>query len=288
MNNEQLLVTIIIPAYNSAKYLKDAVRSAQLQNHRHLEIIIIDDGSTDGTAEVAAQLAADDPRVRVIIQPNRGPSAARNTGLRQAAGDFVSFLDSDDTLHPLKVSQQLIALEDPGVGLVFCDYYTSNEDLVPLAISKTRPQLEDIRDQLALQNVFPVHAAMVRRGVVARVGTFDESLPSAEDWDFWVRCGEVATMVHAPGALCCYRRHTSQAHNDRRRMRSSQISVVRKHYRPGSKRRRMAMAGLHWGEAKYQYGQKNYGRMIVQLTMVMMLARTPKRVLRVMHMAGYG
>ena len=129
---------------------------------------------------------------------------------------------------------------------------------------------------------------MLRREVVNRVGDFDESLSSAEDWDYWVRCGEVATMVHVPGALCCYRLHSAQMHNDRQRMRSSQLDVVRKHYRPGSSRQRMAMAGFHWGEAKFQYGQRNYVRMLVQLLISMAFARTPKRALRVMHWARYG
>lgn len=288
MSTERPLVSIIIPAYNAEKYLAEAARSAQSQVHTCLEIIIVNDGSTDGTTELAAELAAADPRIRVVSQPNRGLSAARNTGLRQASGDLVSFLDSDDTLHPLKISRQVAALEGTGAGLAFCDYYTTDEDSVPLTIAETRPQLADVEQQLRLQNIFPVHAALIRREVVDRVGTFDESLPSAEDWDYWVRCAKVTRMVHVSGALCSYRRHGAQMHNNRERMRSSQLRVVRKNFRPGSIDRRMAMAGFHWGEAKFQYSQGHIGRTVVQLVRVVTLARSPTLALRVVRLAGYG
>jgi glycosyltransferase involved in cell wall biosynthesis len=288
MSISRPLVSIVIPAYNAEKYLADAVRSAQTQDYEHLEVIIVDDGSTDSTPELAKGFAAADARVRVVSQSNGGLSSARNTGLRHARGDFVSFLDSDDTLHPLKVSRQLGALQSTDAGLAFSDYYTADENLVPQMISVTRPYLDDLNEQLPLQNVFPAHAALIRREIVDYVGVFDEGLPSAEDWDYWIRCAKVTAMVYVPGALCCYRLHSGQMHNDRRRMRLSQLRVVRKHYHPGSPQRRLAMAGFHWAEAKYQYSQGHPGRTLLQLLKVVTLTRTPTRTRRVIRLGRYG
>jgi glycosyltransferase involved in cell wall biosynthesis len=288
MENTAPLVSVIVPVFNLERYVVEAVASVQAQAHQRVEIIIVDDGSTDATPTLIANVAISDSRVQVISQTNAGPSAARNEGLRRATGEFISFLDADDTLHPMKILRQLATLERTGAGIAFCDYYTTDEDLVPRTISPTRPQLSSINEQLPLQNVFPPHAALVRRDVVERVGLFDESLRSAEDWDYWIRCAAVTSMVHVTGALCSYRRHGGQSHNDRTRMRSSQLRVVRKHYRLGSHERRMAMAGFHWGEAKYQYGQEHFLRTFVELLKVVSRTRTPRHTLRVMRLAEYG
>lgn len=286
--NDEPLISIVIPAFNAEMYLLDAVRSAQSQVHQNIQILIIDDGSTDKSLELAVNCSKKDPRIQVISQANAGLSSARNTGLRHATGDYVSFLDSDDTIHPLKISRQIAELERTGAGIAFCDYYTTDEALVPQAISQTRPKLADISAQLPLQNVFPPHAALVRREVVDQVGGFDESLPSAEDWDYWIRCAEVTSMVHVPGALCAYRRHSGQMHNDRQRMRISQFRVIRARYCAGSWQRRVAFAGMHMGEAKFCYSQGRLMRMLVHLIKVAVLARSPRRALQVIRIAGYG
>jgi glycosyltransferase involved in cell wall biosynthesis len=282
------LVTVVIPAFNAERYLLEAVRSVQSQVYRRLEIIIVNDGSTDKTSDLATECACNDPRVRVISQPNAGPSSARNMGLRSALGDYVSFLDSDDALHPMKIARQVIALESTRAGLVYCDYCVTDENLVPVIISETRPKLPDVSAQLPLQNVFPPHAALVRREVINRVGYFDESLSSAEDWDYWIRCAGATVMTHVPGALCFYRRHGDQIHNDRQLLRSSQRRVIHKHYGRGTLSRRMAMAGFHWGEAKYSYGRRRWARMLLQCFRVVALTRNPAKTLQVIRISGYG
>src|ERR1043166_1854397 len=112
------LVSVVLPTYNRAHTLARAVRSVLAQSHRHLEIVVVDDGSTDATVALVQKLALEDPRVRLVQQANRGPAAARNTGVRQARGEFVAFQDSDDEWLVEKLERQLAALErSPGSAM---------------------------------------------------------------------------------------------------------------------------------------------------------------------------
>ena len=104
------LVSVIIPAFNAARFLERTIISAQNQTHRNLEIIVVEDGSTDGTQHVAAAMADSDPRIKVIEKSNGGVASARNVGLAQARGEYVAFLDADDLWHPSKIELQIASL----------------------------------------------------------------------------------------------------------------------------------------------------------------------------------
>ena len=123
MNNDHHspLVSIIIPVYNVAPYLREALDSAVRQTHSHLQILIIDDGSTDGSSAICEEYTSD-PRVQVIHQPNRGLSCARNVGLDHAAGDYIAFLDPDDALHPAFLHTMLTAMTQESADLTVCRY----------------------------------------------------------------------------------------------------------------------------------------------------------------------
>lgn len=282
------LVSIIIPTYNAERFIEEAVASAQNQLQGRVEIIIIDDGSTDSTPALIDRMASQDPRIRIEHQANAGPSAARNRGLRLANGEFVCFLDADDTVHAAKICRQLTAIERAGAGIAYSDYYTTDEDLVPETIVSTGLQMSTVAEQLPFQNVFPVHAALIRRQVIEQVGFLDESLRGAEDWDYWIRCASVTSIVHVPGALCSYRRHGAQSHNDRDVMRSSQQRVLRKNYPARSAERVTAMAGFYWGDAKYQYFHRHRLKAAVSLLRFLAWARTPSRARRVMRLGRFG
>src|SRR5689334_21141299 len=101
------LVTVVVPVYNTLPYVADALESALAQTHRELDVVVVDDGSTDGSSGVVVELAAREPRIRVVRQPNAGLAAARNAGLAAAAGEYVAFLDSDDLWLPEKLERQL-------------------------------------------------------------------------------------------------------------------------------------------------------------------------------------
>jgi hypothetical protein len=115
------LVTVVVPAFNAERTLAPTLRSVAAQDHRNLEILIVDDGSTDQTARVALDFCSIEPRARLLRKPNGGVASARNHGLAQARGEFVAPIDADDLWHPAKISRQLAAaLQAPGTGFVYC------------------------------------------------------------------------------------------------------------------------------------------------------------------------
>jgi glycosyltransferase involved in cell wall biosynthesis len=192
-------VSVIIPAYNYAVFLAEAVESALRQSHTNIEVIIVDDGSTDNTAAVVQTLAQRDARVRYVYQENQGLSAARNTGIKNATGDFLVFLDADDVLHEHKVAAHLEHFEreqttDISYGSsryflsgqpekTFASIALDEQDWMPKVSGGTA----DILPTLIVNNIMPVCSAMLRRRVVDAVGDFDSSLKSLEDWDYWLR-----------------------------------------------------------------------------------------------------
>lgn len=173
-------VSIVIPAYNAAATLAAALASVRQQAHPVAEVIVIDDGSTDGTADVAQAAARQVPGVQLVRQANAGPAAARNRGLALAAGDLVAFLDADDLWPPggLAVLAGVLAAE-PSLGAVL----GHTRDLWEVA--EEAPRLGPAYLS------FNVGGALFRRSVFERVGVFDPALRNVgEDIDLWVRIGE--------------------------------------------------------------------------------------------------
>ncbi len=115
-------ISVIIPVYNSEQFVRQCISSVLCQTYRNLEILAVDDGSQDGSLAICNGLCAQDGRIRVFHQENRGVSAARNRGLEKARGEYVFFLDSDDAIHPLLLEELAEALEENGAGLAMCDY----------------------------------------------------------------------------------------------------------------------------------------------------------------------
>lgn len=130
-----MLISVILPAYNAAQYIQEAIRSVLVQTYRHLELIIVDDGSTDDTVPMCRQEAECDTRIVLIEQSNRGVSAARNTGLRAARGQGVVFVDSDDVLHPVALELMVGVMQDNPVEVVIASY-TSDKAIADVWISQ--------------------------------------------------------------------------------------------------------------------------------------------------------
>jgi len=202
-------VSIIVPAYNQCRYLGDAIRSALAQTHADHEVMVVDDGSTDDTAVVCRSFT--DSRVRYVWQENRGLSAARNTGIREARGDFLSFLDSDDLFLPEKLELLLGAFErDPGLGLVAGQAVLIDRHGQRIGEVFDRP-LPDEPTDLLLGNPLHVGSVLLRRGWQERVGLFDESLRSYEDWDMWLRLARAGCrMGWVAQPVSLYRFHQDQ------------------------------------------------------------------------------
>ncbi len=117
--SDQPLVSVVIPAFNASTYIERTLRSVMRQTYAALEIVVVNDGSTDHTAKLVEQIAASDSRIRLLSTPNRGVAAARNTGIEASSGRFVAFLDADDLWHPTKIEKQVNALKrlSPRTGL---------------------------------------------------------------------------------------------------------------------------------------------------------------------------
>ncbi|MGH8528227.1 MAG: glycosyltransferase family 2 protein [Nevskiales bacterium] len=184
------LVSVILPTYNRRSLLPRAIQSVLAQTHRELELIIVDDGSTDGTDELVQRYAAGDRRLRYLAMPKRGgPAAARNTGIRAAQGSWIAFQDSDDEWRPSKLEKQLRAVNSSDTGLVCCGYQLSHfdeplRDLRPNDSMRTAPRMP-LEVLYGLPFIAPTW--LVRREVFAQLGGFDETLPNLEDWEFTFR-----------------------------------------------------------------------------------------------------
>ena len=191
--NHRPLVSVIVPACNAEKVLGDALASAQQQTYRELEIIVVDDGSTDGTGEVARRFAAADGRIRLLQQANGGSAAARNAALGNAHGEWIAFLDADDVWLPTKIESQLrLWQSDPAANFLFANYWNwDGQRDISVQYSRRRkfPKGNVLRE-LIYWGLFRTSTVMVRRETLDRAGLFDPELRNVHDWDLWLRIGE--------------------------------------------------------------------------------------------------
>ena len=180
------LVSVIIPTYNHARFVAQAVQSVLAQTYPHVEIIVVDDGSTDGTAQVLEPWAG---RIRVVRQNNAGVSAARNHGFALAQGTYLTFLDADDLFLPDKLARDVALLEgNLAVGMAYCSWRYVAEDGEQV-LGELRPQKAGhLLEDLLLRRFHCVPgAATIRREALERVGLFAEHCPAAADTDLWIR-----------------------------------------------------------------------------------------------------
>src|ERR671912_91774 len=221
-------VSVVIPCYNQARFLGEAIQSVLCQGYTDLEIIVVDDGSKDGTEEVASGYAKEDPRVRLIRQENRGLAAARNRGLAEAGGEYIVFLDSDDrlVLEALEVGVRELEAH-PRCAFVsgICRKITANGSIVP-GWEQFR-----VRDDpyLELLRSCPVYvpAVMYRRSVFDAVGDFDTSYRAAEDYDLYYRILERFPAYCHDTLVAEIRRHEANMTRDRTLMLKYNMAALR-------------------------------------------------------------
>ncbi len=182
-------VSIIMPAYNVAPYIGDAVRSALGQTFTDFELIVVDDGSKDGTADIVKELAQEDRRIRLVQQPNRGLAGARNTALRAAHGELFALLDSDDLWEPGFLEAQIAILEArPDIDIVTGNgWYLGGSKNGELARPCPDPRPDPELDSIIGDEWSVFIMSVFRRRVYTGIGPFDEAMRSNEDYDFWLR-----------------------------------------------------------------------------------------------------
>ncbi len=192
-------VSIIIPTYNRHKFLQEAIDSVLAQSYRDYELIVVDDGSTDETAEVAHKYNG---KLSYIYQQNRGVSAARNKGIAASTGDYICFLDSDDLWQPDKLKVQLEFMDKrPKYPVCYTD-----EIWIRYGVRVNQRKKHAKYGGWILPHCLPLciispSSVMISRGVFDKLGVFDESLPAAEDYDLWLRIAKAYPVYFIPDAL---------------------------------------------------------------------------------------
>lgn len=210
------LVTVVVPAYDAARFVGETLRAACAQTYPRLEIVVVDDGSRDGTAAIVAAIAARDDRVRLVRKANAGVAAARNTGIEAARGELVAILDADDLWHPHKIARQVEVLARHGgdLGIVYCRYREIDEAGRVLRSPSFEPPRGDVYGALVLFNFLGGgSSALMRRDRLIAVGGFDPDVtrlggPGAEDTMLFLRMAERWDCDLADAYLLGYRRMT--------------------------------------------------------------------------------
>jgi len=185
--NDQPLVSVVIATYNMGQYLPEAIDSVLAQRWENLEVIVVDDGSTDDTPEQMKRFEGNG-RVRYLPTENRGQPKAKNRGLKEANGDFIAFCDADDIWHPEKLSVQMPMFEVQNTGVVYSE--VSYIDQNGKTIDKPQPYERysgEVTNHLIIKNFVPFGTAVIRRECLEKNGYFDEDLPMGIDWDLWLR-----------------------------------------------------------------------------------------------------
>lgn len=236
----QELISVIIPCYNYSRFLPEAVESVRLQSHTNWECLIIDDGSTDTTREVGIRLAASDRRIAYHYKTNGGLSSARNYGIELAKGNYLCFLDADDLFDKEKLRQQLhCLLSHPPADIVYGKaMFFENNNPGQQYHNKGKTAVSELSEfsgsgnplirLLNRGNITVVSTPLVKKEVFDRVGNFDESYRSYEDWHFWMRCalGGCSFVYCNLPPVCTYIRfgHESMMSN-RRKMLTAGIQL---------------------------------------------------------------
>ena len=217
------MVSTIIPAYNSVEYIGEALESALRQNYENQEVIVINDGSTDGTGQILKSFGN---RIRVINQTNAGSAVARSHGIRVARGKYLAFLDADDLWLPGKLVAQVSHLErNPEVGMVYSAwqewYPEANGQFVAPAMDKINGDADALETQssgwlynaLLLDCIIHTTTVVMRSNVAREVGDFDKALKRGQDYDYWLRVSRLTPIHKLRGVYSLYRVHPESITN---------------------------------------------------------------------------
>ena len=227
-------IDVIIPVFNGEKYLAETLKSVQQQTLPPVRIIVVNDGSTDGTAQIIDSFQQSDPRILPLHLPqNSGETAARNAGIAASSAPFVAFLDADDIWLPEKLEAQVEVFQQggPEIGFVYSAIFTIDAagDIISSSSNAISKPIKrgDIFRPLLKKNFISGSASsvLVRRDVLDRAGFFDEHISYGGDWDLWIRLGHISHVDFTPKAVVGIRAHDQSA--SRRAKYAQAIEFVR-------------------------------------------------------------
>jgi glycosyltransferase involved in cell wall biosynthesis len=249
------LVSVIVPCYNGELYLRQAIDSALAQTYPRVEVVVVDDGSADGSADIAESYG---DRILLVRQENAGLSAARNAAIEASSGEFVCLLDADDVLLPDCISSRLRhALEDESVGLV-AGYYREID-----GAGNVLPRVPEIRRvtemshfyQAVKRNWGPPVGWIIRRRAIELCGDFDPLLRSCEDWDLLIRLTTKYRIAYEPTTGAYYRQLEGQMSRNHLVMYDAGAKVLAKNAAFAR-----SQVGYWWWS---QFGRFQHGRRII-------------------------
>ena len=242
-----LSISVIIPTYNRGALIDKTVQTVLSQDlpAEEVELIIIDDGSTDNTWEVLQSLYSENPQIRLFTIPNGGVANARNFGLKEARGEFVAYLDHDDLWLPDKLRLQRAKLiENTDSGVVYCDWLAVDENNKPLGHAFQvshhywwRPKQGNVFPWILVPHIFEFSRSpiismtmpMMRTEMIREIGGFDAQIVPSDDWDLWIRLSKVTRFTYVPKVLAHYVFHDAQQHKDMEKASMSWLEINRKY-----------------------------------------------------------
>lgn len=259
-------VSVIMPVYNAGSVLRDAVESALEQTFGDLEILAIDDGSTDDSPAV---LESYGESLRRFHQSNAGPAVARNRGILEARGDYLAFLDADDVWEPEKLEKQIDLLDSrPDAVLAYTDSRDQTERGLAAETRLSRYASsggsDSVFEALLQRNFIHTSSVVVRREALARAGLFDPTLRGAEDLELWLRLALAGPFVAVEEPLTRYRRHEGNTVNSpqfcREALRARELMLARWGRDPRIARLiRRAMGNVYWDWGFKEWTLQNFG-----------------------------
>lgn len=233
-------ISVIIPTYNAESHLAEALASVQAQTLQDFEVVLVDDGSRDGSVSVARRYAESMP-IRIFTQANAGPAAARNRAVRAANGRYCAFLDADDLMHPERLAEQAALLDDdPDLGLVHTDLMTfdGRGTLHESRRAFSDPRGGWILEELLLDNFITTSTVMAPTERLMQAQLFDERRRISEDFDLWLRMAERWRIAYLERPLTRYRRRPGSASDDKLRTGLAALDVIETFWRTHPEHRR--------------------------------------------------
>jgi len=262
-DDREPLISIIIPCYNGEAFLHEAIESALAQTYPHVEIIVVDDGSTDRSRDIAKAFP-----IRYLHQPNRGLAASRNLGLGQSRGSYIVFLDADDRLKPdaLEVGLRVLA-QHPGCAMTVGDHLFVSADGSYLSPSQ-KPFLPSAHYEALLQSNFieMISTVLFRKSVFHEVGVFDANLRVSEDYELYLRIARAHPICCHRAVVAEYRLHNTSLSRNAELMLTRTLEVLERQ-KPFVRGHPARQSAFHSGTARWR---KQYGRQLASE-----LARSP-------------
>src|SRR6266404_409937 len=256
-------VSVIIPTYNSARFLIDAIDSVLAQTFKDFEVIVIDDGSTDETESLMQKYGSG---VRYIRQENRGVALTRNHGIDESRGKYVAFLDADDVWLPHKLDRQVSALYSRSdFRACYSAFSVAGDNLRSIAVNRSDRRGSALEDLLLRGNVVATPSTVLcERSLLEVAGGFDPAMSQCADWDMWVRLAAFTEFLYLDEALVTYRQHDGNMSRDASLLERDSILVLEKGFamsglpeslrarrRPAFARNFMVLAGTYFHAGRY-------------------------------------